>query len=445
MLGLGQGSSFSPTGAQVVNPTNSGQINTAYNGTQNSMQQQNALLSALQGQNGLNNQNQVYGQLQGVVNGTGPNPAQAQLAQATGANSANQAALMAGQRGAGSNIGLMARQAAMQGGANQQAAAGQAATLQANQSLNALNQAGSMANTQASNLVGQTNANTQAQQAEQQNLMNAQQATNANNVAMQSNMNNVSGQLANTSAQGQQGLVGGLMNSMGPMLSQAGGAISNGLSGLGGWLSSGATSIAGGVGDAMSSGGAADAAMMMAAQGGEVKKMADGGDPSSSAPFQSNSTFGMQSKFGQFLAGKSNDVQPQANAESSKQTQSGPAALNQGMTNLGKSLLSSSSSAPSTGMAKGGVVKSLVSKGETYLPPSKVDKVVKDGKNPLKEGEKIPGKPQYPGNDYRNDVVPKNLKEGGVVIPNAVMQSADPAHEAYKFVQSVVSKRKVRR
>jgi hypothetical protein len=71
------------------------------------------------------------------------------LSQATGANTANQAALMAGQRGSGANAGLMARQAAQQGAANQQNSAGQAATMQANQSLNALNSMGSLATSQA--------------------------------------------------------------------------------------------------------------------------------------------------------------------------------------------------------------------------------------------------------------------------------------------------------
>lgn len=124
--------------------------------SQSGLNQQQALVQALQAQNGLGNQSQVYGQLQDVANGTGPNPAQAMLAQATGANNANQAALMAGQRGAGSNAGLIARQAGMQGAANQQNAAGQAATMQANQSLSALGQLGGMANTQAANQVGAT-------------------------------------------------------------------------------------------------------------------------------------------------------------------------------------------------------------------------------------------------------------------------------------------------
>jgi hypothetical protein len=84
--------------------------------------------------------------------------------------------------------------------------------------------------------------------------------------------------------------------------------------------------------------------------------------------------------------------------------------------------------------AEGGRVPAMVSKGEQYLPPSEAKKVVKGEKSPLKAGERIPGKPKYPGNDYRNDVVPKTLKEGGIVIPNEIMQSKDAEKKAQAFV-----------
>lgn len=219
---LGTGVS-GPQSANIANPVTSQQISNAYTGTQNSLASQGSLLSALQGQNGLENQSQVYGQLQGVANGTGPNPAQAQLAQATGQNIANQAALAAGQRGASSNVGLMARQAAMQGNAAQQNAAGQAATLQANQSLNAINSAGTIANTQAANQIGQTNANTQAQQAEQSNLLNAQSGYNSAAVGTQSSVNAANAGLANSQLQGQQAVIGGVMNGAGTVASMLAG------------------------------------------------------------------------------------------------------------------------------------------------------------------------------------------------------------------------------
>ena len=92
--------------------------------------------------------------------------------------------------------------------------------------------------------------------------------------------------------------------------------------------------------------------------------------------------------------------------------------------------------------AEGGRVDALVSPGEQYLPPKAVKKVLKDGKNPLSVGERIPGKPKFKGNDYRNDTVPKKLEEGGVVIPNEVMQKPNAHWEAMKFVHAHMAKSK---
>lgn len=202
MLGLSGGAGG--TGFTTQAGTDQQQLQNAYQGSQNAMQGQQGLLAALQGQNGLGNQSQVYGQLQNVASGQGPNPAQAMLNQQTGQNVANQAALMAGQRGAGANVGLMARQAAQQVANIQQQAVGQGATMQANQSLNALGQAGNLANTMAANQIGQQNANVTSQQNEQGILQGANTANNS-----------VQGQLANTRMGQQPGIIGGLMNGIG--------------------------------------------------------------------------------------------------------------------------------------------------------------------------------------------------------------------------------------
>ena len=99
----------------------------------------------LRNQSGIENQQNVFQQAQNLsgqygqlAQGQGPNPAQNMLAQATANNIANQNALMAGQRGAGANAGLIARQAAQQGAGVQQQAAGQAATLGAQQQIAAM-------------------------------------------------------------------------------------------------------------------------------------------------------------------------------------------------------------------------------------------------------------------------------------------------------------------
>lgn len=219
LLGTAGGASgtgfAAPSSANILNPTTVDQANAAYSGVQGAQNSQQSLLQALQQQNGLANQNQVYGQLQGVVNGTGPNPAQAMLNQATGQNVANQAALAAGQRGANANVGLLSRQAAQQGANLQQQAVGQAATNQANQSLNALNTAGTMANTQAGNQIAQTNQNTASQQAEQSNLLNAIAQQNNANVGMQSNINTANAGLAQTTMGNQSNVLGGVGNALG--------------------------------------------------------------------------------------------------------------------------------------------------------------------------------------------------------------------------------------
>jgi hypothetical protein len=221
----------------------------------NALDIQKNFLRDLQAQQGLGNQTSVFNQMQGVANGTGPNPAQAQLAQATGANVANQAALMAGQRGSAANAGMMARQAAQQGAGIQQNAAGQAATLQAQQSLGALNQMGGIANQQAQQQQQGTNAYTQAVQNQQNQLLqNAQQNNNARlQQASQANQVNQGNAAANNQLLGN--LAGAAGSAM--MLAGTGGAAAP------------AMMLAGGAGDSMGGSGAG-LGTMLAAEGGQV-------------------------------------------------------------------------------------------------------------------------------------------------------------------------------
>lgn len=273
------------------------------------------------------------------------------LNQATGANVANQAALMAGQRGASANTGLIARQAAMQGANTQQQAAGQGATMQANQSLNALGAAGNMANTQAAQQQAATGANTQAQQQEQQNLLNSIAGVNSANVQNQAGVNQANANINSSRNQMVGNVIGG---------------------------------VASGIG----------AGLMAAAEGGQVPMMAEGGQ----APQPSN-------------------------------------YLHQ--------YFNPSPSMPATppAMAHGGKVPALVSPGEKYLPPHKVE-AVKQGASPMAQGETIPGKPKVGGakNDYANDTVKKDLDSGGIVIPRSVTQSSNPDKKAEEFVLAVLAK-----
>lgn len=360
MLGLGGGAGGTgfagPGSADIVKPVSKEQAQTSYDANQQALAQQQALVQAIQAQNGLGNQSSVYNQLSQIAQGQGPNPALAQLANATGANTANQAALMASQRGTGANPALIARQAAMQGANNQQQAAGQAAALQAQQSLGAIEGMGNLANQQAQQQIGTTQGLTAAQQNEQQNLLNSIAQQNASAVGMQSNIN-----------QANAGLAGQTMGMTGSIL--------GGLANAGG------------------------GAMFGGAKGGGAKGGAEGG-PVNSLPEMPK---GPQSAFGQWAASIGSQPKKEMYAE-------------------------------------GGEVDALVSPGEVYLDRTAVDEV-KKGADPMKAGEKIPGKPKVSGakNDYANDTVPKKLEEGGIVLPRSVTQSKNPEWEAHKFVRALMA------
>lgn len=386
---------ITPAGGNL--PATIDQLQNSYSGVQNSMQSQQGLLAAIQAQNGLGNQSQVYNQLQGVANGTGPNPAQAMLNQATGQNVQNQAAMMAGQRGAGSNPALIARQAAMQGAGIQQNSAGQAATLQAQQSLGALGQAGNMANTQAANQIGQTNANTAAQQAEQANLLNSLQGYNNANVGMQSNMNNIYGQLANTTMQGQQGVIGGIMKNLGTM---------------GGMMGSGG-----------GGGGAGGMAAMAGAEGGEVP------EPIAAVPMGAPVVQqGPQSEFGQFLT---SGVSPGGAPNTSTPTfgsDSGADALYKGFA--------------------GSADKSDQKQKPNYAGPDSgvdmADKAAYGGNvgHSLKTGGGVPGQAKVSGNSYSNDTVKALLSPGEVVIDRETMADKGPAGQMARTLSAIIAAKK---
>lgn len=389
LLGLNGGANGTgfagPQSATITPGTNAGQIGTAYGGAQNSLQSQQALLAALQGQGGLANQSQVYNQLQGVANGTGPNPAQAMLNQSTGQNIANQAALMAGQRGAGANVGLIARQAGMQGAGIQQNAIGQGATLQANQSLNALGAAGNIAGQQVANQIGATGMNTQANQSEQQLLQNSLASQNQNNVGMQSNINNANAGLANTQMQGQQGLIGGLL---------------------------------GGAGAALGMGGAPVAAK---AEGGMIG-FADGGV-----------TSGPQSSFGQFLSGMGGSMTAGGNP------------LQSGMTTFGKGLgtFLRSPAAPAAPGVPGPMGVAPMGKMDATAPVGLG--VFAQGGNvgsQLQTGGNVPGKAKVQGNSLKNDKVKALLSPGELVVDRETMADKGAAGQAARFLAAVIAAKK---
>lgn len=419
MEGAGLGNSYQATPAQISSPVTKEQIDAANLQAQNTLAQQQAFVNALQSQGGLQNQSNVFNQLQNIAQGQGPNPAQAMLNQATGANVANQAALMAGQRGASANVGLIGRQAAQQGAATQQQAASQAANLQAQQSLGALNQAGNIANTQAQQALAGTNALTGAAQGLQSNLLGAQGSFNAAQVNNQAEANRINSQVAANNAA-----------TRGQLFGQLTSAIGTGISGI---------PMGGGGGGGKAMAGGTDLNQkyaMMAAEGGEVKptpkpknKFKDTGkgvqDTSGYAAYKNKSPTIIDQIKGFFFE---DDAQKKAEGGMIE----GPRS------HLGRCY------------ANGGnvpeKVPALLSPGETYLAPNEVSKV-KQGADPMKIGEKIPGKPKVPGpvDSYANDTVPKVLKEGGIVLPRSVTQAKDPSKKAAEFVAAILKDRALKK
>ncbi len=457
------GSALGPSGAapelgKIQQGTSIQDVTDAQKGAANSLAAQQSLLQALQGQNGIGNQSEVFNQSQGlanqlgganavanqssalnaqqqlaaqqqataqqyqnIANGTGPNPAQAALNNATGQNVANQAALMASQRGAGANIGLIGRQAAMQGANTQQQAVGQGAQMQAQQQLAGLsgltnqqqaigstnqNVAGiasqqlaaqqaqqqalaQQANAQVNQQVAATTANSQGQLANQQQMQNALQGVNSANVANQGNVNSGNVALSTTHTQGQQGILGGVLSGFGGALGSMGGATAGAAAG---------------------------------AEGGDVTEMPRASlvsdEESYPKPVQASSPpsiNGPSSSFGNFLHnwGVNNKKESQDQTIVSSSANPGSSSLQKGTGTAMKGLVTAIAA------AKGGVA----TKGGTVKAQTPDQKAVKKG------------------NSYDNDKVPALLSEGEIVIPRAVLQSKDPARGAAEFVAKIMAKR----
>lgn len=409
---------FQGSGAKLQPGTNAAQLNQAYDQSQTGIGAQQNFLNALQAQNGIQNQSNSYNQMQDLAAGRGPNPAQAMLNNATGSNIASQAALMAGQRGAGANPGLMAREAAMQGAGIQENAAGQAAALQAQQSLNAMNNASQIAQNQVNQQGQATQGLNTATQNEQNILQGANSAFNNANVGMQSNLNNVNAMISQGNQQAGNALTGGIIKGIssvfgggGGGLFADGGEVGQANVGAGNYTSPqaegspqiGAPGQSANMGDWMSggkgggsSGGGADlsgiikkAGMAAMAEGGEIENP---NGPKSMTARQLNGTA--------------------APKQQQQQMPQPPRPENQGATLEG--LL---------GLNEGGAAQLY----ET-----------------LKKGGKVPGQPKHPGkNTEANDTVPALLTPKEVVLPLTVTQSKNAPEAAKQFMIELAKKNKM--
>jgi hypothetical protein len=476
------------------------------NGVGNSaaaMQGQTGLNSQLAGANGVGTQQgaisglqNVAAQQQGTANmygqiarGEGPNPAQAMLNNATGQNVANQAALMAGQRGAAGNVGLMARQAAQQGAATQQQAAGQGAQMQAQQQVNALSglsqQQQAMGATQqaiggmGSNLTSQQQAGIGAQGSMSMQQIGAQQAQQnalagqaqqqignqmGANQAAAGQANTMAGQeIAQTNAnvganQAQQQITNNALMGQNSSAVNMQGNVNTGNTALAQTNMQGQQAILGGT----MSGVGAGMGMMGGARGGYVH-LAEGGEsmppqpyaaPDGQGPVLAEQPVypapapapgpapvtepppqGPQSSFGQFLAGKtsSTDYINMARWEDVQANMPQPDTAAtaqipaQPQMGYGSQLLYKGAH----DSAKMGTMAAMAARGGVAQ-----DGTVKAG-SPAQKATK-------PGNAYSNDKVPAMLSEGEVVLPRSVMQSGNPERSAADFVAKVMARRRAR-
>ena len=383
--GLGMTNNFQASSANVTPGTNAQQLQDSYTNAQNALANQQGIANTLTPQVGqaVNQQNALANQYAAMAAGRGPNPAQNQLAQATAANTANQAALMAGQRGASQNVGLLARQNAMQGAANQQQSAGQAATLGSQQQIAAQNNLANLSNAQI-NQAGQatTGLNTAAQ-GEQGILQGANSNFNNAITGMQSNINNVNAQTsaANTAATGKIG------------------------------------------------GGALNLVSSLFAEGGEVDQEA------------TNLGKFSPSSFSDPVSNIPGIAQPSAPAGGDSGGKGGGlmGSIGSMFAHGGPIHRAHFNNHINTYFASGGKVPAMVSPGEIYLSPDKVHKVLNEGANPLKIGNRIKGKAKVKGDSYKNDTIPANLDEGGIVIDRKNAMNPD---KAMLFVHQTIAKKR---
>lgn len=474
----------------------------------NGVNTQNAAVSGLQGVSAQQQalaaqQANTAAQYQNIANGTGPNPAQAMLNQSTGQNVQNQAALMAGQRGAGSNVGLMAREAAQQGAATQQQAVGQGASMQAQQQIAGLQglsaQQAAIGNTaqqqaatqQAIGGLGSTQAGMQqtgisqmtnagqSLTAQQQAGLNQQAALAQNQIANQLGANaQVAGQ-ANTvagqqigqtvagtqAAQNEQAQQMNALNSYNTANIQNQDSVNKANTSLATTSMQGQQGVVGG---GINAAGAIGGALLAAAaRGGEVKRkhMDSGGVAGTMGtegtgqvapavaplPGSSASAAAPQSSFGKYIQAGLANIGGNGTPNSSGYTggfQMGNKSINNGLTNLGKGIATAIKSKPGDDEED----EEMAGPDTPEVsPPGEMDSGLEtalgargglSGKGGKVSPKKTSQKAVKKGNSYDNDKVPAMLSEGEIVLPRSVTMGKDPLKSSVNFVAEILAKRR---
>lgn len=415
-------------GAANIQPgTNAAQLNASYGDVQQGLANQRGLANTLipQASGAVNNQGLLASQLVNQIQGNGPSVAQNQLNQATGQNIANQAALMASARGASNNPALIARQAAEQGANISQNAAGQAATLRAQEQIAAQNNLANLSANQIAQSGQAANNLTSAQQAEQNILQYANAANNNANVSMQNNLNSNAAQIGAAN----QGVAGGLL----------GGILSGGSSVLGGLGKVFGLAEGGEVPSDDSSTKVLKENYHESPKHGYMKLFADGGNVIMGNPI-SGGIAPAQSFAGNWLVtpnyGGQIDNTPISNlgnADTGKDLQK---SISDSGSSLGKAIkgkpdeFEQFKDVDPTLQAEGGTINSrkhLAAKGGKVKANSAKEKAeVKD-------------------NSYKNDKIPALLSEGEIVLPRTVTKHPNAPEMAAEFVRRTIAKKGLRK
>ncbi len=354
--------------------------------------------------------------------GGGPNPALEQLKQTTSQNINNAAGQVASQRGI--NPALAARLALDAGaGANQQAA-GQAATMRAQQQLGAQQQLASLLGQQGAQNAAQLNTvgGLQGQQ-NQQNiaLQGLGQQTQAQNAGLELGAQQLNAGVASQNTQVGQGILGGVLGGAGAVLGLAGGGQIRGYDEGGdvGAQPDGSSPLH------LYMQGLDTSYLKPAAPSigpGQLQKppgfeFGSGSNPLSSGMQLSSPTLGIGPQ--QFdPAAIMREKTAAADAKSAALKKVG-----QGFSNLGQGV-----SQDSTGAFNRFAGMRLA--GSMYA----------DGGSIFANDGNVPGKAEVRGDSEENDKVPAMLSPGEIVIPRSIAQAPDAPAKAHDFVAHLVQR-----
>lgn len=427
------------TGGGVVGGGGSGGVLSDVSGaltTQNTFSAQAPTSSATVGQQ----QAGLAGQLQNEAAGNGPNPAQLQyqqnaqnLAQQTATNNAQNRALAPG---------LAARMSSASAAQTGQQEAGTAAAQQAQQQLAAQGQLEGLTGQEQTGALGAAGINAQVSQ-------NNANAVNNTEGGIVSGIGGAIGSLVGLAQ-------GGEVKKMasGGSISIPGSASFSNASNLPSYSGSGGGS---GSDDEDEENDNSKSAGVNATEYGGGGQMTTASDPANSTVGSWGSVTGMAPSQGSSfdsLIGPGGGAAPSTNAMPyAKGGEIGPQShagkwLKQPMKKMAGGGMASSLAqlaplammlASKGGQAKGKNVPAMLSPGEDYLTPKKAQAVAAGKADPMKVGEKIKGHAKVRGDSEKNDIVPKMLKDGGMVIPRSITKMHPD--KAAEFVRRHLSKK----